>query len=82
MVDTSSKCYTVSTLLFHKDGVENISIKNCMSHFSIFVQTKANVKLANGNTRRAHGMGRFYVITLTIPLYIHFFFLITSLLNL
>ena len=28
-----------------------------MSHFSMFFPTKANVKLANGNTRDAQGIG-------------------------
>ena len=43
-------------MLFHKDGGENIAVTNCMSHFSMFVPTKATVKLANGNTVHAQGI--------------------------
>ena len=49
----SFKMYTVSTVLFHKYGGENISVTNYMSHFSMFVPTKATVKLANRNTGHA-----------------------------
>ena len=49
--------YTVSTVLFHKDGGANFGVKNCMSHFSMFVPTKANMKLANGNTGHTQGIG-------------------------
>ena len=43
------KGYTVSTVLFHKYRGANIAVTNFMSHFSMFVPTKATVKLANGN---------------------------------
>ena len=56
MVAPPSKLYTVSTVLFHKDGVANVVVTTCMSHFSIFVPTKATVKLANGNTLHAQGI--------------------------
>ena len=45
------KVFTVSTMLFHKDRGANVAVKNCMSRFSMFVLTKATVKLANENTR-------------------------------
>ena len=48
--DPPSRLYTVSTVEFHKYGGANFSVTDCMSHFSIFVPTKATVKLANGNT--------------------------------
>ena len=57
MVAPPSKFYTVSTVLFHKDGGANVAVTNCMSHFSMFVTTKATVKLANGNTGHAQGIG-------------------------
>ena len=57
MVAPPSKFYTVSTVLFHKDGGANVAVKNCMSHFSMFVPIKATVKLANGNTGHAQGIG-------------------------
>ena len=57
MVAPTSKFYTVSTVLFHKDGGANVSVTNFMSHFSMFVPTKATVKLANGNTGHAQGIG-------------------------
>ena len=43
-------------MLFHKYGGENVSVTNCMSHFSMFFQTKATVKLANGNTVHVQGI--------------------------
>ena len=46
----TSKFYTVYTVLFHKYGEDNVSVTNCMSHFSMFVLTKYTVKLDNGNT--------------------------------
>ena len=49
--------YTVSTVLFHKYGGANAAVTNCMSYFSMFVSTKATVKLANGNTGHAQGIG-------------------------
>ena len=57
MVAPPSKFYTVSTALFHKYGGANVAVTNCMSHFSMFVSTKATVKLANGNTGHAQGIG-------------------------
>ena len=52
-----SKFYTVSTVLFHKYVGANFAVTNCMSHFSMFVQTKATLKLANENTGHAQGIG-------------------------
>ena len=52
-----SKFYIVSTMFFHKDGGANVAVTNCMSPFSIFFPTKATVKLANGNTGHAQGIG-------------------------
>ena len=57
MVAPPTKFYTVSTVLFHKDGGANVAVTNCMSHFSMFVPTKATVKLSNGNTGHAQGIG-------------------------
>ena len=44
---------TVSNMLFHKDGGANAEVTNCMSNFSMFVPTKATLKLANGITGHA-----------------------------
>ena len=44
-------------MLFHKYGGVNIAVTNCMSHFSMFVATKATVKLANVNTVNSQGIG-------------------------
>ena len=57
VVYPASIFYTVSTVLFHKYGVANVSVTNFMSHFYMFVPTKSNVKLANGNTGHAQGIG-------------------------
>ena len=57
VVTPSSKSYTVSTVLFHINGGQNVAVTNCLSHFSMFVPTKATVKLANGNTVHAQGIG-------------------------
>ena len=57
MVAPPSKFYIVSTVLFHKYGGANVAVTNGMSHFSIFVPTKATMKLANENTGHAQGIG-------------------------
>ena len=57
VVALSSNFYTLSTVLFHKYGGANVGVTNCMSHFSIFVPTKANFKLSNGNTVHAQVIG-------------------------
>ena len=57
MVNPSSKLYIVSTVLFHKYREVNVAVTNCMSQFSMFVPTKATMKLANGNTGHAQGIG-------------------------
>ena len=57
MVAPPSKFDTLSTVLFHKYGGENVSVKNYMSRFSMFVQTKATVKFYNGNTGHSQGTG-------------------------
>ena len=57
VVTPPSKFYTVSNVLFHKDGGANVAVTNCMSHFYMFVPTKSTVKLANGNTVHAQGIG-------------------------
>ena len=49
VVTPSSKFYKVYTVLFYKYVGANISVANCMLHFSMFSPTKANVKLSNGN---------------------------------
>ena len=53
----TSKFYTLSTVLFHKDEEAIFLVTNWMSHFSMFVPTKATVKLVNGNTVHAQGIG-------------------------
>ena len=57
LVNPYSKIYTISTVLFHKYGEPNVLVTNCMSHFSMFVPTKATVKLSNGNTVHAQVIG-------------------------
>ena len=47
----------------------DVVVTNCMSHFSIFVPTNATVKFDNGNTRHAKVIGVFYVVFLTVLLY-------------
>ena len=53
MVSPSSILYTVYILLFHKYVGENVVVTNCMSHFSMFVPKKSDVKLANVNMGHA-----------------------------
>ena len=57
IVAHSSKFYTVSTVLFHKYGGSNVSVTNCMSHFSKLSPIKATVKLANIKTGHDQGIG-------------------------
>ena len=57
VVALTSKFYTLSTVLFHKDGGAKFSVTNYMSHFSMFVPTKSTVKLENENTGHAQGIG-------------------------
>ena len=47
MVAPPSKLYTLSTVLFHKNGGANVAVKILLSHFSMFIPTKATVKLDN-----------------------------------
>ena len=56
VVATFSKVYTVSPVLFHKYVGSNVDVTNCMSRFSMFVPTKATVKLANRKTGHAQGI--------------------------
>ena len=44
-------------MLFHKYGGMNISVKNCMSHFSMFVSINSTVKSANVNTIHSQVIG-------------------------
>ena len=44
-------------MLLHKDGGENVAVKNLMSHFSMFLPTKATVKLYNRNTGNTQLIG-------------------------
>ena len=53
VVSTSSILFTVYIVLFHNYAGENNAVANCMSHFSMFVPTKSDVKLANGNMGHA-----------------------------
>ena len=57
VVAPTSKFYTVTTVLFHKDGGANFAFTNGMLYFYMFVPTKATLKLANGNTGHAQGIG-------------------------
>ena len=57
VVAPTSKLNTVSTVLLHKYGRKNVAVKNCMSHFSMFVPTKPAAKQTNGNTGHAQGIG-------------------------
>ena len=57
LVAPYSKLHTLLTELFHKGVGDNVKITNCMSYFSIFVPTKTNVKLANGNMWHAQVIG-------------------------
>ena len=76
MVAHPSKFHTVSTVLFHKYGGANVAVTNFMSQFSMFIQTKANVKLANGNMGCAQVIGivlyffpNCYTIYPVVPVY-------------
>ena len=64
VVSPPSKVYTVSTALFRKHGGSNVAVTNCMSYFSMFVPTKATVKLSNVNTGHSQGIG---IILYTFP---------------
>ena len=44
-------------MLFHKDGGANVAVTNCMSNVSMFLPIKATVKLDNGSTGHAQGIG-------------------------
>ena len=68
--------YKVSTVLFHNNGGANVEVKNFMSHFSMFVPTKATVKIANGNTLNYQWIGiilcrfpNYYIIYPLGPVY-------------
>ena len=50
VVAPPSKFYILSTVLFHKNGGANVGVTNFISHFSMLLPTKANVKLDNENT--------------------------------
>ena len=53
----TSRLNTVYTVLIHKYGRANDAIKNGMSHFYMFFPTKYTVKLDNGKTGHAQGIG-------------------------
>ena len=57
MLDPPSKVYTLSTVLLHIYVGANVAVTNSMSYFSVFILTKATVKLANGNTGHTQGVG-------------------------
>ena len=63
VVDTSSKIYTVPSVLFHKYGGADVPVKNFISHFSMLVPTKSYVKLAKVN------MGLTQVIEIILMLF-------------
>ena len=66
LVYPTSKLFTVSTVLFHTYGRVNVAVTNCMSRFSMFVPTKATVKLVNRNTGHPNKFGLFYATFLTV----------------
>ena len=57
VVNPSSKVYTISTMLFHKYGGENVGVTNSLSHFSLFVPTRSNMKLDYDNKGNSQGNG-------------------------
>ena len=57
VVSPSSKVFTVSNVLLHKDGRENVAVTNGMSHFCMLVPTKTTVKIPNRNMGHAQGIG-------------------------
>ena len=76
MVAPPSKLYTVFTVLFHKYAGANVTVTNCMSHFSMFVPNKATVNVDNLNTGYSQLIGiilcRFNscsIIYLVVPVY-------------
>ena len=76
VVAPSSILYKVSIVLFYKYVRENVAVTNCMSHFSMFVPTKSDVKLANGNMGHAQVIGiilchftNFTIIYPVVPVY-------------
>ena len=48
MISLPSKFYTVSTVLFHKYGVVNAAVINCMSQFSISPPTMETRDISQG----------------------------------
>ena len=56
LISPLSKIYTVSTVLFHKDGGDIFSYKFHVKLF-MFVPTKATAKLYNGNIGHTQGVG-------------------------
>ena len=76
MVSPSSILYTVSIVFFHKYVGENVEVTNFMSHFSMFVPTKSDVKLDNGNMGHAQVIGiilchftNFTIINTVVPVF-------------
>ena len=57
LVAPHSNFHAFSTVLFRKYGGANVTVTNFMSYFSMFVPTKDTVKLNNGNTGHARGIG-------------------------
>ena len=51
------KSYTVSNVLYHNDGGANVAVTNSLSHFYMFVPTKATMKFPNGNTGHSQVIG-------------------------
>ena len=70
VVAPPSKVYTVSTVFFHKGGGVNVAVKYLISHFSMFVPTKATMRLDNINTGHSKGIGIILCCFPTVPLYI------------
>ena len=66
-------------MLFYKYGGEHFGVTNFMSHFSMFVSTKAGIKVANENTGNAQVIGiilcRFPKCIITFPVGPVYYFL-------
>ena len=71
VVAISSKIYTLSTLLFHKYIEENVSVTNCMSHFICSFQPRPLWNWLMETWDIPKQLELFYVIFLSVPLYIH-----------
>ena len=70
LVASSSKFYTVSTVLFHKYVGANVAVKNCMSHFLHLSQPRSPWNWLMETRYMPKELVIFFVAFLTVPLYI------------